>query len=332
MKKLINNPSNVVEEMLEGLVSAHSDQLERLEDTHAVHRKQDDESIVGLVSGGGSGHEPAHAGFVGDGMLSAAVLGEVFTSPTPDQILEAIKASDHGQGVFLIVKNYSGDVMNFQLAEELAQMEEITVDHVIVEDDIAIEPLENKNKRRGIAGTVLMHKILGYYAREGQSVAELKEIAEHVMSELKTIGLALTAATVPEVGKPGFAIADDEFEFGIGIHGEPGYKREKLMSSHDMAKELIHQLKDEFHWQAGDHYAVLVNGMGSTPQMELYLFWNDIRILLESEGITVDFVRVEEWMTSIDMAGASLTMLHLDDLDWLTALNSPVHTIAWNNE
>lgn len=331
MKKLINQPSDVVNEMVSGLVSAHKDQLERLPETNAVHRQPDDQAIVGLVSGGGSGHEPAHAGFVGEGMLSAAVCGEVFTSPTPDQILAAIKASDHGKGVFLIVKNYSGDVINFQLAEEMAQMEDIEVDHIIVSDDIAIEPLENQEKRRGIAGTVFMHKILGTYARAGKSVSELKAIATAVMANLKTIGLALSAATVPEVGKPGFTIGDDEFEFGIGIHGEPGYKREKMVPAREMAKELVSQLKEEFQWQAHDHYALLVNGMGSTPQMELYLFWNDIHDLLEQEGLTVDFVRVEEWMTSIDMAGASLTMLHLTDPDWLSALKAPVHTIAWNN-
>ncbi|MDO4670988.1 MAG: dihydroxyacetone kinase subunit DhaK [Aerococcus sp.] len=329
MKKLINNPSQVVDEMVSGLILAHNDLLERLDQTNAIHRKNDTKEIVGLVSGGGSGHEPAHAGFVGDGMLSVAVAGEVFTSPTPDQILAAIEASNRGRGVFLIVKNYSGDVINFQLAEEMAQMEGIEVDHIIVGDDIAIEPLENKDKRRGIAGTIFMHKILGYYARIGKSVQELKTIAEAVMTNLKTIGLALSAATVPEVGKPGFSIGDDEFEFGIGIHGEPGYKREKMVPAHDMAEELIQQLKAEFQWQAGDHYAVLVNGMGATPQMELYLFWNDIHDLLEKEGITVDFIRVAEWMTSIDMAGASLTMLHLTDNEWTAALKAPVTTIAW---
>lgn len=329
MKKIINDPSQVVDDMLKGMSSAHPDLLERLPESNVIHRIAKTPDKVGLVSGGGSGHEPSHAGFVGQGMLSAAVCGEVFTSPTPDQILTAIKASDNGQGVFLIIKNYTGDVMNFEMAQEFAEAEGIQTAAIVVDDDIAIEDSTFTAGKRGVAGTVLMHKIIGYYADQGKSLNELSEIAEKVNANLNTIGLALTAATVPEVGKPGFDIADDEFEFGIGIHGEPGYRREKIKSSHDMAAELVQQLKKTFDWQAGDEYAVLVNSMGGTPQMELYIFWNDVQTLLAEDGLKIKWVKVDELMTSLEMQGASLTLLHLDHTDWLTALQAPVDVLAW---
>ena len=331
MKKIINSPHDVLEQMVQGLVLAHADKLERIPNTHVVHRLAKTPDIVGLVSGGGSGHEPAHAGFVGDGMLSCAVCGEVFTSPTPDQVLEAIRAANNGRGVLLIVKNYSGDVMNFEMAEDMARMEGIEVDHIVVADDISIEDAEKTAGARGIAGTIYVHKLMGYYARQGQSVSGLKAIAEKVLPNIKTIGLALTAATVPEVGKPGFDISDDEFEYGIGIHGEPGYARMKMQPSHAMAEELVSKLKAKFGWKSGDSYAVLVNGMGSTPQMELLIFWNDVHSILEQEGIDIKFVRVEEWMTSIDMAGLSLTLFKVEDPEWVEALKAKVSTIAWNN-
>ncbi|AMB99306.1 dihydroxyacetone kinase [Aerococcus urinaehominis] len=329
MKKIINDPSQVVQEMLHGIETAHADLIYRPQDSQVIARKVETPSIVGIISGGGSGHEPSHAGFVGKGMLSAAACGEVFTSPSPDQVLTAIKAADNGQGVFLIIKNYSGDVMNFEMAMELAEIEDIKTASVVVDDDIAIEDSSFTAGRRGVAGTVLMHKIIGYYADQGKTLDELKAIADQVNAHLATIGLALTAATVPEVGKPGFEIADDEFEYGIGIHGEPGYRREKMKTSQEMAQELTSQLKGELNWQDGDHYAVLVNGMGATPLVELYIFWQDVARLLADEGLNIDFVKVDEFMTSLDMAGLSLTLLALDDQDWLTALNSPVDTIAW---
>lgn len=329
MKKIINQPGDTVSQMVKGLASAHADILAQVPDTQVLYRTAETPNIVGIVSGGGSGHEPSHAGFVGKGMLSAAVSGEVFTSPTPDQILEGIKAADNGAGVFLVIKNYTGDVMNFEIAQEFAEAEGIETAAIIVDDDIAMEDSTYTAGRRGIAGTVFMHKIIGYYADQGKSLNDLKAIAEKVNDSLKSIGLALTAATVPEVGKPGFDIADDEFEYGIGIHGEPGYRREKIKSAKEMAAELIGRLKEEFNWTTGDRFAVLVNGMGGTPLMELYLFWNDIQGQLGDEGLEVDFVKVGDLMTSLEMQGASLTLLKLEDPDWVSALQAPVNTAAW---
>ncbi|MBR2130178.1 dihydroxyacetone kinase subunit DhaK [Aerococcus sp.] len=329
MKKIINQPSDIVSQMVKGLASAHADILAQVPDTQVLYRTAETPNIVGIVSGGGSGHEPSHAGFVGKGMLSAAVSGEVFTSPTPDQILEGIKAADNGVGVFLVIKNYTGDVMNFEIAQEFAEAEGIETAAIIVDDDIAMEDSTYTAGRRGIAGTVFMHKIIGYYADQGKSLNDLKAIAEKVNDNLKSIGLALTAATVPEVGKPGFDIADDEFEYGIGIHGEPGYRREKIKPAKEMAAELIGRLKEEFNWTTGDRFAVLVNGMGGTPLMELYLFWNDIQGQLGDEGLEVDFVKVGDLMTSLEMQGASLTLLKLEDPDWVSALQAPVNTAAW---
>ena len=229
MKKIMNNPSTIVEEMLSGLVISYPEMIHQVADSRVV-AKNDQVEQVGLVSGGGSGHEPAHAGFVGAGMLSAAVLGDVFTSPTPDQIQIAIKEADQGKGVLLIIKNYTGDVLNFDMAKEMAAMEGIEVESVVVDDDIAVENSTYTAGKRGVAGTVLVHKILGDAARKGASLQELKELGDRLVPAIKTIGVALRAATVPEVGKPGFELAEDEIEYGVGIHGEPGYRREKLQT------------------------------------------------------------------------------------------------------
>ncbi|MBO0428744.1 dihydroxyacetone kinase subunit DhaK [Vagococcus fluvialis] len=328
MKKIINQPEEILNQMLDGLSYAYSDLVERVPETDVIARKDRNEGKVGLVSGGGSGHEPSHAGFVGKGMLSAAVCGEVFTSPTPDQVLEGIKAADTGAGVMLIIKNYSGDVMNFEMAKDMAEMEGIEVETIIVDDDIAVEDSTFTAGRRGVAGTVLVHKILGAYADQGKSLAEVKAAADKLVPNIKTIGVALTGATVPAVGKPGFVLADDEIEYGVGIHGEPGYRKEKLQTSKDLAKELVEKLKSEFKWAKGDTYGVLVNGLGSTPLMEEFVFMNDVKALLEADEVNVEFKKVGDVMTAIDMAGLSLTMIKLED-NWKEQLNHPVTTIAW---
>lgn len=328
MKKIINQPEEILNQMLDGLSYAYSDLVERVPETDVIARKDRNEGKVGLVSGGGSGHEPSHAGFVGKGMLSAAVCGEVFTSPTPDQVLEGIKAADTGAGVMLIIKNYSGDVMNFEMAKDMAEMEGIEVETIIVDDDIAVEDSTFTAGRRGVAGTVLVHKILGAYADQGKSLAEVKAAADKLVPNIKTIGVALTGATVPAVGKPGFVLADDEIEYGVGIHGEPGYRKEKLQTSKDLAKELVEKLKSEFKWAKGDTYGVLVNGLGSTPLMEEFVFMNDVKALLEADEVNVEFKKVGDVMTAIDMAGLSLTMIKLED-NWKEQLNHPVTTITW---
>ncbi|TLG81427.1 dihydroxyacetone kinase subunit DhaK [Vagococcus zengguangii] len=327
MKKIINDPSHIVEEMLEGMVKSYSTLIRRVEDTRVV-AKTAEHSQVGLVSGGGSGHEPAHAGFVGDGMLSAAVLGDVFTSPTPDQIEAAIKAVDQGQGVLLIVKNYTGDILNFEMAKDMAEMEDIAVEIVVVDDDIAVEDSTYTAGKRGVAGTVLVHKILGDTARNGATLTELKELGEAVVAATKTIGVALRAATVPEVGKPGFELKEDEIEFGVGIHGEPGYRREKLQASRQLAEEMVDKLVAAYDDKPTE-IGVLVNGMGGTPLMEQFVFINDVLNLLADHGINVTFHKVGNYMTSIDMQGLSLTFIDLNNTAWLEALNTDVTTISW---
>lgn len=330
MKKIINRPEDVVDEMLNGLTFAYDSLVERVPETMVIHRKVEKRGKVGLVSGGGSGHEPAHAGFVGKGMLSAAVAGQVFTSPTPDQVLEGIKVSDEGEGVLLIIKNYTGDIMNFEMAQDLADIEDIKVEHIVVDDDIAVEDSSYTAGKRGVAGTVLVHKIVGAAAEEGKSLAEIKELANRLIPNIKTIGVALNPATNPEVGTPGFDLDEDEIEYGVGIHGEPGYRREKLQPSRKLAMELVEQLKKDFEWASGDEYAVLVNGMGATPLMEQFVFMNDVKeLLVDEEGLDLKFRKVGDYMTSIDMEGLSLTLLKLEDAKWLEYLNAPVETISW---
>ena len=329
MKKIINKPENVVTEMLDGLAYVHSDLVHRVEGFDIIARNEQSAGQVGLISGGGSGHEPAHAGFVGDGMLSAAIAGAVFTSPTPDQILEAIKEADQGAGVFMVVKNYSGDIMNFEMAQELAEMEGIEVASVVVDDDIAVENSLYTQGRRGVAGTIFVHKILGHAAREGKSLAEIKDLADKIVPNIHTIGLALSGATVPEVGKPGFVLAEDEIEYGIGIHGEPGYRKESMQPSRQLAEELTGKLLEAFEAKEGERYALLINGMGATPLMEQYVFANDVASILGDAGLDVAFKKLGNYMTSIDMAGLSLTLMKIEDDAWLEALESPVKTIAW---
>jgi len=328
MKKIINATNAVVDEMLSGFVFAHADLVERIDGTDVIVRKAEKNGKVAIISGGGSGHEPTHAGFVGTGMLSAAVCGEVFTSPTPDQILTAIQAVDEGAGVFMVIKNYSGDIMNFQIAQELASADNIQVEYVIVDDDIAVEDSTYTQGRRGVAGTIFVHKILGHAAENGKSLAEVKAIADELVPKIHTIGVALTAATVPAVGKPGFELADDEIEYGVGIHGEPGYRREKLTDAKTLAAELTHKLVASFTDYHGD-FAIMVNGMGATPLMEQFIFVNDVHHLLTEQKKEVKFVKVGNFMTSLDMAGVSLTLLQLDNPFYLTALIAPVLTSNW---
>jgi len=331
MKKIINNPSDVVDEMVSGLVRSYPEYVERIPGTEAIVRSNKDtmKGKVGIVSGGGSGHEPSHAGFVGQGMLTAAVCGQVFTSPTPDQVYEAIKASDQGRGVFLVIKNYSGDVMNFDMAKDMAEMDGIEVKSIIVDDDIAVENSLYTQGKRGVAGTVLMHKIVGAAADQGASLDEIEALAKEVLPHINTIGVALSAATVPEVGKPGFELAEDEIEYGVGIHSEPGYRRVKIMPSKELVAELLSKIDESLHLEADKKYAVLVNGMGATPLMEQYIFSNDVLNWLEAKNIKPAFTKVGNYMTSIDMAGISLTVFELAEDKWLDYLNYKVDTIGW---
>ncbi|MGO2083650.1 dihydroxyacetone kinase subunit DhaK [Vagococcus sp.] len=327
MKKIINDPGKIVEEMLSGMVKSYPSLIKRVEESRVVAQVAPSNQ-VGLVSGGGSGHEPAHAGFVGTGMLGAAVLGDVFTSPTPDQILTGIQAVNTGQGVLMIVKNYTGDILNFDMAKELAEMEDIAVEMVVVDDDIAVENSTYTAGKRGVAGTVLVHKVLGHFAREGRSLAELKALGDELVQQIKTIGIALKAATVPEVGKPGFDLAENEIEYGVGIHGEPGYHREEIQPSAVLAKKMVDKILEDSAAKP-KKVGILVNGMGGTPLMEQFIFMNDCLAELERQEIEVVYHKVGNYMTSIDMQGLSLTLINLETTDWLTALTSDVQTISW---
>ncbi|SIN87466.1 dihydroxyacetone kinase DhaK subunit [Carnobacterium alterfunditum] len=329
MKKIVNDPSNIVDEMLQGMIIGHSELIQRIPETGIIQRKTEKSGKVAIISGGGSGHEPAHAGFVGEGMLSAAVCGAVFTSPTPDQILEAIKAANEGAGVFMIIKNYSGDIMNFEMAQELAEMEGIEVASVVVDDDIAVEDSLYTQGKRGVAGTILVHKIVGYAAQQGKSITEIKELADNLIPNIKSIGLALTGVTTPGSTQPSFVLAEDEIEYGVGIHGEPGYRREKLQTSHNLANELLTKLVNEFDVKPSDRFAVIVNGLGGTPLMEQYVFTNDVQQLMDERKLSVDYYKIGNYMTSLEMQGLSLTLLYLENDFYIEALNAPVTTISW---
>lgn len=313
MKKLINEADQVVDQMLDGLVAAYPGLLQRLPGRSVITRSTGPTpGKVGLVSGGGSGHEPAHAGFVGHGMLDAAVAGAVFTSPTPDQVLAGIQAANGGAGVLLIIKNYTGDVMNFEMAAELAQAEGIETAAVVVNDDVAVEDSTWTTGRRGIAGTILVHKIAGAKAEAGGSLAEVQAVAEKVVTNLRSMGMALTPCILPAAGKAGFELGEDEVEIGMGIHGEPGTHRESLRTAAETTTLLTQQVMTDLGLQAGDEVAVLVNGLGATPMMELLICNKTVAELLHEAGIKTYRTFVGEYMTSLEMAGFSVSLLRLD--------------------
>lgn len=305
MKKLINDKERFLSDMLDGL-KQRDPHIEIIEDTVVV-RKEKKSSGVALVSGGGSGHEPAHAGYVAQGMLDAAVCGEVFTSPTPDKVLAAIKAVDNGDGVLLIIKNYSGDVMNFEMAQEMAEAEGHHVASVVVRDDVAID---NEDQRRGVAGTVVVHKYAGYLAEQGASLDDIVKKVKGMMSTLYSIGMAIHPCLVPTTGEYGFDLAEDEMEIGIGIHGEKGISREKAESVDKIVNRLLDEL---FKHTDGSRLIVMVNGMGATPESELSIVTKYVMEALDERGITVSKLLVGDYMTALDMQGFSLTILDEDD-------------------
>ncbi|MGL5328698.1 MAG: dihydroxyacetone kinase subunit DhaK [Peptostreptococcaceae bacterium] len=329
MKKIINNSSNVVSDMIEGIVLAHPSYLRKSDNGDILVRKDAPvANKVGLVSGGGSGHEPSHGGFVGYGMLDAAVCGEVFTSPTPDQVYEAIKEVDGGNGVLLVIKNYTGDVMNFEMAKEMAEMDGIEVDFVVVNDDVAVENSLYTAGRRGIAGTVFVHKIAGAKATQGASLAEVKEVANKVISNVRSMGMALSPCTVPAAGKPNFVLEENEVEIGMGIHGEPGTHREEISSAHEITTHLVDKILADIEIKENEEVAVMVNGLGSTPLMELYIANKSVNEILTSKGIKIYNTFVGEYMTSLEMAGYSVSILKLDD-ELKELLDAKADTLAF---
>jgi dihydroxyacetone kinase-like protein len=312
MKKIINSPDALVDEMLKGLVLAYPKYVTRVPDSSVIARSTKKTGKVALVSGGGSGHEPSHAGFVGEGMLDAAVCGAVFTSPTPDEVFKAIQAVRTDAGVLLIIKNYTGDVLNFEMAMEMAEAEGIKVAKVIVNDDVAVMNSTYTVGRRGIAGTVLVHKIAGAAAEAGLGLEEVQKVAEKVIANVRTMGMALTPCIVPAAGKPGFILADDEVEIGLGIHGEPGVSKEKLQNADSTVGILLDKICADMPLAAGDEVALLVNGLGGTPLMELFVANRKANEIIAGKGVKIHHTNVGNFMTSIEMAGFSLSVLKLD--------------------
>lgn len=322
MKKLINAPADVLAESLDGFAAAHSDIVTLGEERKFIRRAALKPGKVALVSGGGSGHEPLHAGFVGHGMLDAACPGQVFTSPTPDQMIAAAEAVDTGAGVLFIVKNYEGDVMNFDMAAEMAGRE---IMKVVTDDDVAVETSTYSTGRRGVAGTLVVEKIVGAAAEDGLSLAGLKALGDRVNARTRSMGVALTSCTVPAAGTPTFAIGDDEMEMGVGIHGEPGRRRVKLAPADAIADEMVAAIVGDL--PARGEALLLVNGFGGTPSMELYLMYHAARVRLEKAGIKVSRSLVGSYVTSLEMAGCSITVSLLDD-EARRLWDAPVHTAA----
>lgn len=324
MKKLINSPDDVLAEALKGVDAA--DENVRVDHTHRVIFRAEPTrpGKVAVISGGGSGHEPLHSGFVGVGMLDAACAGQVFTSPTPDQILAATVGTDAGAGVLHVVKNYTGDVMNFEMAAELAAEQGIRVETMVVADDVAVEDSLYTAGRRGVGLTVLLEKIVGAAAEEGRDLDAVVEVANKVTGHGRSMGMALTSCTVPAAGKPTFELPEDQMEIGIGIHGEPGRHREPLTGAKDIARQLVEPILAD-HDFAGSETIVMVNGMGATPLMELYLMYGEVRTLLDAAGVTVVRNLVGNYITSLDMAGCSVTVAKVDD-ELLALWDAPVRT------
>jgi dihydroxyacetone kinase-like protein len=327
MKKFINDPADVVKESLAGLAAAHPDLVRVDFENQIVVRKDAPTGKVAIISGGGSGHEPMHGGFVGAGMLDAACPGEVFTSPVPDQMLAATKAVDGGAGVVHIVKNYTGDVMNFKLAAELAEDEDIKVESVLTNDDVAVEDSLYTAGRRGVGVTVLAEKIAGAKADAGGSLAEVAAVARKVNENGRSFGVAFTSAWTPASPTPTFEIGADEMEFGVGIHGEPGRRREKVKPAAEIVAEMAEAILGDLDAPSGSNVLAFVNGLGGTPTIELYVIYNELAKQLKARGLTATRSLVGDYITSLEMAGASITLLKLDD-ELAELWDAPVHTPA----
>src|SRR2546421_3957081 len=326
MKKLINGPDAVVQDVLHGVEAAHGDRVRVSYDpAYVVRRDAPVQGKVGLISGGGSGHEPMHGGYVGVGMLDAACPGEVFTSPTPDQMIEATKAVDGGAGVVHIVKNYTGDVMNFDMAAEMGRGEEIEVETVLTNDDVAVEDSLYTAGRRGVGVTVLVEKICGGAAQDHKSLPEVAELGRRVNANGRSMGMALSPCITPGSGKPSFELGEDEVEIGIGIHGEPGRFREKIGPASQIAERLVTPIVEDLPFSSGDSVLAFMNGMGGTPLIELYLMYNELAKLLDAHGLQIERNLIGNYITSLEMQGCSITLLKLDD-EMIRYWDGPVNT------
>ncbi len=326
MKKFMNNPKDFVDEMLEGILAAHPDKLKCVnDDLRSIVTATIKKGKVGIATGGGSGHLPLFLGYVGDGMLDACSVGGVFQSPGADQMFEVTKAIDSGAGVLYIYGNYGGDIMNFDMAAEMADMEDIKVLQVVAGDDVASSKKGEEQKRRGVAGIFFIYKIAGACADSMASIEEVKRVADKVCANVRTMGIALSPCVVPEVGNPSFTIGADEMEIGMGIHGEPGIERSTLKSSDEIVEQVLNAIIEDLPYEQDDEVAVLMNGLGATPKEELYIMYRKVNIMLKEKGIKVFHVYVGEFATSMEMAGASVTLLKLDD-ELKEYLSKPAYT------
>lgn len=326
MKKILNQPADFVPEMLDGLIRAHPDQLAYEEDIHCIVRADAPvQGKVALATGGGSGHLPVFLGYVGKGMLDGCAVGDVFASPSSDQMLSVTKRIHGGAGVVYIYGNYGGDVMNFDMAAEMADMEDIPVRTVLVKDDVASAPPAEAGRRRGVAGMVFAFKIGGAKADQGGDIDEVVRVTEKALANTRTMGVALSPCIVPRAGKPTFTLAEDEMEIGMGIHGEPGKQREKLQSADQITERMMHDILEDLQPSAGDRLAVMVNGLGATPPEELYIIYRKAHQILSQRGIGVHRAYVGEYATSMEMAGTSITVMRVDD-ELAALLDHPAHT------
>lgn len=326
MKKIINNPNDVVSECLCGLAESEPG-LEYIPGAEVIARRERRRGKVGVITGGGSGHEPAFAGYVGPGLLDVAVAGNMFSSPSPDRIIKGIEVADGGAGVLMVIMNYSGDIMNFDMAKDMAGMDGIPVETVVVRDDVAVPDSTYSTGRRGIAGTLFVHKIAGAKAEAGGNLEEVKAVAEKAASRIRSMGMAMTPCTLPAVGKPGFVLEDDEIEIGMGIHGEPGIERTAVKTARELARILTDKICGDFDY-TGSEIALMVNGLGGTPLMELYILNHEVQSCLASRGIRVYRTFVGNYMTSVEMAGCSLTFMKLDQ-ELKELLDTPCAAAAW---
>jgi dihydroxyacetone kinase-like protein len=328
MKKLINSPEDVVRDALHGMEAAHGDRLTISYDPYMVVRKDAPvQGKVGIISGGGSGHEPMHGGFVGPGMLDAACPGEVFTSPTPDQMYEATKAVNGGAGVLHVVKNYTGDVMNFDMAADMGKGEGIEVETVLTNDDVAVEDSLYTAGRRGVGVTVLVEKICGAAADDGKSLAEVAELGRKVNANGRSMGMALTPCITPGSGEPSFELAENEVEIGIGIHGEPGRFRENIGPASQITERLMTPILEDLPFSSGDKVLAFVNGMGGTPLLELYVVYAEVAKIAQEQGLSIERNLIGNYITSLEMQGCSITLVKLED-DMIRYWDAPVNTPA----
>ena len=327
MKKILNNPEEFVADMLDGLYKAHPEQLAYVDDIHSLVRADAPvEGKVGLMTGGGSGHLPVFLGYVGQGMLDGCAIGDVFQSPSVEQIANVTRRIDGGKGVVYIYGNYGGDVMNFDMAAEVVEMDDVETRTVLVRDDVASAPTDEADRRRGVAGMVFAFKIAGSKADQGASIDEVVEVTERALQHIRTIGVGLSPVTLPAVGKPTFTIGEDEMEIGMGIHGEPGMKREQMQTADQIAERMLTAILDDLQPVAGDRVAVMLNGLGATPLEELYIMYRKVHDMLGEKGIEIHRPYIGEFATSMEMAGASLTVFRLADDELVELLDAPAHT------